>query len=234
MRTKPLLLLPLLLVSYQEAQGFFGSEMLPLMQLVSGQIEELAYLSSQLSVAEAQMQTLTELNTGINRVIHQIESIEAIVERSRGLDPTAVRSLSQLNSLVSRARGVQASVSELIVLRSEISDQAISQSAVQSDTAYRMGQEMTLSGAKLAEESREASPGRAAQISASASSAQMLAQGVQLQTLSQLVQLQALSLDYQRAQSQEPLQVQETQKKFFEESLRKSSKAPARTKGGLR
>jgi hypothetical protein len=222
------------LLPTQTAFAFLGSEMLPLMQLVSGQIEELAYLSSQLSVAEAQMQTLTELNSGINRVIHQIESIEAIVERSRGLDPTAVRSLSQLNQLVSRAKDLQSSVSELIMIRSEIAEQAIAQSAAQSDTAYRMGQEMTLTGAKLADESKTASPGRAAQISASASSAQMLAQGVELQTLSQMVQLQALSLDYQRAQSEEPLQVKATQQKSFEESLRKGQRSGSRSKGGPR
>jgi len=203
------------------AHAVLGSEMLPLLQLVSGQIEELGYLASQLSIAEAQLQTLTELNHGINQVVHQIESIEAVVERSKGLDPTAVRSLSQLNSLVSRARDVQATVSEMILIRAQITDQAIAQSSSQADTAYKMGQEMTLSGAKLADESRSASPGRAAQISASAASAQMLSQGVELQTLSQMVQLQALSLDYQRAQSEEPQTLRRGQQKTFEESLKK-------------
>jgi hypothetical protein len=50
------------------------------------------------------------------------------------------------------------------------------------------------------QQSRTASPGRAAQITASAESSQMLSQGVMLQTMAQMTQLQAMNLELQKSE----------------------------------
>ena len=188
-------------VSPRAAHAFLGSEMVPLLQLVAGQVKELEALTQQLGATQEQTHLLYEVNSGVDRVVNQIQSMEAIIERSQGMNPTAVRSLAELNDLLRRAKATQADLSAMMEVRSEVAEQAIAQSASQSDTAYRMGQEMVASGSKLAQESQTASPGRAAQISASAQSAQMLSQGIELQTLAQIAQLQALQLDFQKSQA---------------------------------
>jgi hypothetical protein len=202
------------------AQAAFGTEMLPLLQLVSGQVREIEALTQQLGATREQTSLLFELNQGVERVVSQIQSMEAIVERSQGLNPSAVQSLSQLNDLMRRARSTQADLATLIALRSDMADQAIAQSAIQSDTAYRMGQEMVASGSDLARESQTASPGRAAQITASAQSAQMLSQGVELQTLAQIAQLQALQLDFQKAQASQLVSESDQRQQAFQSALK--------------
>jgi hypothetical protein len=123
-----------------------------------------------------------------------------------------------------RARTTQADLAALLAIRNEMADQAITQSALQSDTAYRMGQEMVASGSDLARESQTASPGRAAQISASAQSAQMLSQGVELQTLAQIAQLQALQLDFQKAQASQLASESDQRQKAFQSTLKQQSR----------
>jgi len=201
------------------AQSVLGTDMLPLLQLVSGQVREIEALTQQLGATREQTGLLFELNDGINRVVHQIQTLEAIVERAQGVNPSAVQSLSELNSLMRRARTSQEDLQAMILIRSELADQAIGQSALQSDTAYRMGQEMVVTGSDLARESQNASPGRAAQISASAQSAQMLSQGVELQTLAQIAQLQALQLDFQKAQAAQLVSESNQRQRAFEAAL---------------
>src|SRR5690606_36559811 len=115
-------------------------------------------------------------------------------------------------------------IDEVIRMRVNLSNLAIAQSALQADTAYKMGQEMVVTGARLAEESKTASPGRAGQSAAAGSSASMLAQGVQLQTLAQLVQLQVMSLEFQKAQAQKEIEASETQRKYLLAALQQDSK----------
>ena len=101
----------------------------------------------------------------------------------------------------------------------QITDAAIAQSAVQSETSYLMGQEMVATGSVLSDESRTASPGRAAQISAAASSAQMLSQGVALQTLAHIVQLTALSVDLQKSRLEQEQGQKTQQNEYFNARL---------------
>ena len=183
-----------------KANAFISSDLVPLLQLVSGQVREIEYLTEQLGATKEQTSLLFELNKDVNQVVSQIRSIEAIIERSQGLNPDAVRSLAELNDLLRRVRVSQQDLETLSSLRGNLAEQALAQSALQSETAYRMGQEMVVTGSELAHESTNASPGRAAQIAASAQSAQMLSQGIELQTLAQIAQLQALQLDFQKAQ----------------------------------
>ena len=204
----------------RRAHAVLGSEMVPLLQLVAGQVRELEALTEQLGATRDQTGLLFELNDGVNRIVNQIESLEAIVERTQGLNPTSAQSLASLNELMRRARATQEDLSALLQIRSEVADQAIAQSALQSDTAYRMGQEMVASGSELARESKSASPGRAAQISASADAAQMLSQGVELQTLAQIAQLQALQLDFQKAQATQVASESDQRKSAFESALK--------------
>ena len=143
---------------------------------------------------------LLELNHGIEKTVAQIEAVEAVVERAQGLDPSAVRSVSDLNEYLRRTREAKRSVEELMSIHSAAADIAIQQSALQGQTAYLMGQEMAATGAALSVESRNASPGRASQIAAASASASVMSQGVQLQTLSQIAQLQAMQLNLMRAQ----------------------------------
>ncbi|NDD92030.1 hypothetical protein EBZ37_08100 [bacterium] len=206
------------------AHAILGSEMVPLMQLVAGQVSELESLAQQLGATQEQTGLLFELNSGVNKVVNQIESLESIVERTQGLNPSSARSLASLNDLMRRARATQEDLNALIQIRTEVADQAIAQSALQSDTAYRMGQEMVVTGSELARESKTASPGRAAQISASADAAQMLSQGVELQTLAQIAELQALSLDFQKTQATQVNSESDQRKKAFEATLSAQAK----------
>lgn len=201
------------------AHAILGTEMVPLMQLVAGQVSELESLAQQIGATQEQTGLLVDLNTGVNKVVNQIESLERIIERTQGLNPSSAQSLASLNDLMRRARTTQEDVMALMQIRTEVADQAIAQSALQSDTAYRMGQEMVATGSELARESKTASPGRAAQISASADAAQMLSQGVELQTLAHIAELQALSLDFQKAQATQVASESDQRKKAFESAL---------------
>lgn len=213
-----MLLLPI------RAYPFFGTEIGPLLQLVSGQIQQIQQLADQVGVAKEQQELLLQLNEGIGQVVDQIQTLQTIVERAKGLDPREVRTLSDLNDLLARAKQTQAMLAEMQAARVNLANQAITQSALQSDTAYRMGQEMVGVGSRLAQESETASPGRAHQITAAASSAQMLSQGVELQTLSQMVQLQALSLEFQKAEAERELQGEQLRRSQFQQGLKVQSK----------
>jgi len=194
-------LMPIAVLAATSANAsIFGEENIALAKLVIGQVEEIRQLSEQVGVAKDQAQFISDLNAGIESAIAQIESIQTIISRAQDLDPTSVRSISDLNELLRRAKDTKARIEDLMILRSKFAGVAVEQSALQSDTSYKMGQEMIQTGAQLSKESRNASPGRASQISAATGASQMLAQGVQLQTLSHLVQLQALSLELQRTQ----------------------------------
>jgi hypothetical protein len=203
----------------QRCLAFFGSEMLPLVQLVSGQITEIERLTENIGVAKDQMTTLKELNQGVDRAVSQIYNLQSIIERAQGLDPTATRSLSDLNDLLSRAQQSKEQLEGLLSVKVQLADEAITSSAMQGDTAYKMGQEMVATGTRFSEESKTASPGRASQITAASNSAQMLATGVQLQTMSQMVQLQAMSLEFQKSQVERDLQESKMRRKLYEKQL---------------
>lgn len=231
MRRRTCLILGIALVTLGSTASFgsmFGEENIALGKLVLGQIEEIHQLTEQVGAAKDQVEFLVQLNQGIESAISQIQSIQAIIERAKDLDPTTVRSVADLNELLRRAKDTKARIEDLMVLRSRFAGVAIEQSSLQSDTSYKMGQEMIQVGAQLAEESRDASPGRAEQITAASGSAQMLAQGVQLQTLSHLVQLQAMSLELQRTQIERDAAGSAARTAFFQSQLRPSRLSKAR------
>ena len=201
------------------AHGAFGLEMGPLLKLVAGQVTEIERLTQQIGIAKENQALLIELNQGIDKTVSQIQSVEQVLDRAQGLDPKAVRSVAELNSYLARTREAKRTVEELMGLRNEAASIAIQQSALQGETAYLMGQEMMATGASLAHDSRMASPGRAAQITAASSSAQMLAQGVQLQTLSQIAQLQAMQLDLMRSQMEQQRMEKQQQGEVFQKFL---------------
>lgn len=213
------LVLILGLLSAPSANAFLGTEIAPLLQLVSGQVQEIQRLTESVGVAKDQVELLRGLNEGIDRAVTQIQTLHQIVERAQGLDPTAVRSISDLNDLLLRANNTKGLIEEMLELRIGLADQAIARSALQTDTAYRMGQEMVLTGSQLALESQTASPGRASQISAAAGSAQMLSQGVQLQTLAQVAELQALLLEFHKTQLAEQLRAEKLRRAQVEREL---------------
>jgi hypothetical protein len=216
--------LPLaILLSTTPAFGFL--DVGPLLQLVAGQITEIDRLTQTVGLAEENRKLLLDLNEGINKTVQQIQTLQAIIDRAQGLDPRQVKSLADLNDLLSRAKDTRQQIEELLGLKVAIANQAIAESALQSDTSYKMGQEMVSVGADLARESQRASPGRAAQISAAADSAQMLSQGVQLQTMSQMVQLQALSLEFQKSQVEKDLVGEKMRRELYQRQLTTSRKS---------
>ena len=216
----------------QNVHAFLGTDLGPLLQLVSGQITEIERLTESVGVAKDQVKTLRDLNSGIDRTVSQIYSIQSIIERAQGVDPFAVRSLSDINDLLSRARYTKEQIEDLMATKVLLADQAITSSALQGDTAYKMGQEMVVTGSQLSAESKTASPGRASQISAASNSAQMLATGVQLQTMSQMVQLQAMSLEFQKSQVEREIQDSRMRRGLYEKQLSVSSQK--KRKRGLR
>lgn len=223
MRRLALISSVLLFVPFR-AQAFLGTELGPLLQLVAGQITEIEKLSESVTVVRDQARTLRELNEGVERAVTQIRNIQTILERAQGVDPSAVKSLSDLNDLLIRAKQTQEAIDDMMRTKVELADQAIASSALQGDTAYRMGQEMVVTGSQLSAESQAASPGRATQIAATANSAQMLASGVELQTLAQLVQLQAMTLEFQKGQVERELQSSRIRRAAYERQLAISSK----------
>ena len=217
-------LFSILIVTYavlwsRPAQAILGLEIGPMLQLVAGQVKEIEHLTEQVGIAKENRDLLIALNRGIDRTVDQIQSIQTIVERAQGLDPSAIRSISDLNEFLSRVREARRSMDELMGIRLEAARVAIAQSALQGETAYVMGQEMIVTGGSLARESEQASPGRAQQIAAASGSAQMLGSGVGLQTLAQIAQLQAMQLELQRAQLESTLEERRQSRAFFEREL---------------
>lgn len=214
----------LLLFQVSSAQAsLFGEENVPLFQLVVGQVQEIERLAELIGAAKNQVEAIKSLNAGINKTVDQIQAIEVIIDRAQGVDPTSIKSIAELNDYLERVQDVKARMDDLMGIRVKAAEIGITQSSIQGDTAYKMGQEMISTGSTLANESRNATPGRAAQISAASGSAQMVAKGVELQTMAQMVQLQALSLDLQRSQIDREMTARKMNQNLFINTLKSSS-----------
>lgn len=221
-----LILVVLLFLSPNAKASMFGEEIIPLAKLVAGQIVELEKLSQAVGIAKEERDALIKIYDGIDRTTRQIDTIQAVVERAQGLNPKPVQDLSDLNHFLDDSRALGEEAREAVSLKLLLTDQAIMQGAVQSNTAYKMGQEMIGTGSALAVESRTASPGRAEQITASAQSAQMLSSGVQLQTLAQIAQIQAMQLELQKAQLQKEVKAQDQRRQVFSFAMSKKRRNP--------
>ena len=208
--------------------SIFGEETLALLKLVGGQAIELERLADVVGVAKDQRDLLIKLNDGIETGVRQIEAIQAIIERAKGLDPTAVSRISDLTRQIEDVKEIHARTEEVVALKLTLSDQAGAQGSVQSQTAYSMGQEMIAAGSDLAVESKTATPGRAAQITAASGAAQMLSQGVALQTLAHIAQLQAMQLELQKTQMERDQYALTARRAYFSGQLTQSKRG-----GGL-
>lgn len=202
--------------------SIFGEENIALLKLVSGQLLELERLANALEIAKENQALLLEVNKGIDRVTTQIDAIDTITQRSQGLDPTSVKRISDITNMIYDLKSMKASVEEIVIVKLLLSEKAIGQSALQSETAYKMGQEMVGTGAVLASEAKSASPGRAAQITASAQTSSMVSQGVMLQTMAQMTQLQAMNLELQKSQLQREVYTEKSRRSFMASELMKS------------
>ena len=199
--------------------SLFGEENIPLMKLVVGQIVELERLGQAVQIAQNQQDLLAEIHAGVDRAVQQIEAIQEILTRAQGLNPGNVRRMSDLTAMINETKELKYRAEQILTTKMQITDSAIAQSGVQAETSYLMGQEMISTGAQLANESRAASPGRAAQISAAADSAQMLSDGVALQTLAHIAQLTALGVDLQKTRLERELLQKTQQDEYFEARL---------------
>lgn len=208
--------------------SIFGEENIALLKLVSGQLLELERLANALEIAKENQALLIEINKGIDRVTTQLDAVDTIIQRAQGLDPTSVKRISDITNMIYDLKSMKMSVEELVVVKLLLSEKAIGQSAVQSETAYKMGQEMIGTGSVLASEVKSASPGRAAQISASAQTSNMMSQGVMLQTMAQMTQLQAMNLELQKSQLQREIYTERSRRSFLASELMKSRKGMVR------
>lgn len=208
--------------------SIFGEENVALLKLVSGQLLELERLANALEIAKENQALLLEVNKGIDRVTTQIDAVDTIIQRSQGLDPTSIKRISDITNMIYDLKSMKASVEEIVIVKLLLSEKAIGQSALQSETAYKMGQEMVGTGAVLASEAKSASPGRAAQITASAHSSSMVSQGVMLQTMAQMTQLQAMNLELQKSQLQREVYTERSRRSFLASELMKSKKGVIR------
>jgi hypothetical protein len=214
-----LALIFLALLPFEANASLFGEENVPLYKLVLGQVMELQRLAESVGIEREQMKLLIQINEGIERTTSQINSMEAIVQRAQGLDPKSIRRISDLTGQINELKALKTDVEDLVAVKLLLSEQAVAQSAIQSDTAYKMGQEMIGTGTVLAADARRASPGRAAQISASAQSAGMLSQGVMLQTMAQMTQIQAMSLELQKTEMEKNLNAERGRRRFLGKAL---------------
>ena len=199
--------------------SMFGEENIALLKLVAGQLEEIQQLTEAAGAAKNQVEILRQLNDGINRVTATIQTIEEITKRAKGLDPTSVKRLSDITQLVNEVQELKRQTEEILIVKTQIADEAIMSAGVQSETAYLMGQEMIGTGGTLTEEAATASPGRAAQITASSSANSMLAQGVELQTLSHIAQMQAVQLDLQKSMIVRDAQLETDRQNIYSQSV---------------
>ena len=188
----------LLLLPLSASASMFGEENIALLKLVTGQLAEIEQLAKTVGIAEENRQLLLHLNEGIERASFQINAIGEIIERSKHLDPSSIKSISKLNAYLQESESLHRSVSQIINAKLALIDVAIGQSAIQSETSYTMGQEMVKTGAFLSQEAAHASPGRAAQISASANSVKLVSDGVLLQSISHLTELTSMQLTLER------------------------------------
>jgi len=216
----PIFFTLLLLIPSIGKASIFGEENIALFKLVMGQIVELEKLTEAIGIAKDQRAFLLEINKGIENVSSQIENIEAIIKRAEHLDPSAVKRMSDITSFLNETKNLKRDIDILLQSKLLLTEEAIISGGLQSETAYLMGQEMISAGANLAIESKTASPGRATQISAAASSSQMLASGVLLQTLSQLTQLQTMSLELKRSEIEKNLLLEKARKQSILELLK--------------
>jgi hypothetical protein len=212
-------LISLFLFSLNAQASIFGEETAVLLQVVANQLTELQRLAENVGIAKSQIELLYQINEGVQKATSQIQALQSIMERAQGVDPSSVRDLSDLNRTIEEMNTMSSQIHDLVAVKLILCDQAVDEAGLQSDTAYKMGQELIKTGAELAKESEFASPGRAQQITASSSAAQMLAAGVELQTLAQMSQLLALSLDLQKTQLQREMKGNLERKSYFHAAL---------------
>lgn len=205
--------LALLLLPIEVDASIFGEENVPLYKLVFGQIAELEKLAEALNVAKENRDLLREINDGITRVTDQLNAIEDIVRRAKSLDPASVRSLSDLTRLINDTKSISRDLDSILEARLTLTQEAIEKSALQTETAYLVGQEMISAGARISAESKVASPGRAAQLSASAASAQMMGTGTLLQTIAHLTSIQTIELEMRKGEIEREKRTSDEQKK---------------------
>ncbi|MBI2712581.1 MAG: hypothetical protein HYX41_07000 [Bdellovibrio sp.] len=218
----PVLLLSLLTPTVSKA-SMFGEETAVLLEVVANQLTELGKLAENIGVSKEHLQMLYQINDGVQQVTRQIQALQSIVDRAQGVDPTAIRSLADINRSIEDMKAISGDIQELIFVKLLLCNQTIEQAYLQSDTAYKMGQELATTGSQLALESQTASPGRAQQITASASVAQMLASGVQLQTMAQMSQLLAMHLDLQKTEIEKDLKIHSERRAYLKAALSKQS-----------
>ena len=97
--------------------SIFGEETLALLKLVGGQAIELERLADVVGVAKDQRDLLIKLNDGIETGVRQIEAIQAIIERAKGLDPTAVSRISDLTRQIEDVKEIHARTEEVVALK---------------------------------------------------------------------------------------------------------------------
>lgn len=199
--------------------SLFGEENIPLMKLVVGQIAELERLGQAVQLAQNQQEMLSQLHAGVEHAVQQIDALQEILVRAQGLNPGNVRRMSDLTAMINETKDLKYRAEHILTTKFQITDSAVAQSGMQAETSYLMGQDMIATGSQLADESRTATPGRAAQISAAADSAQMLSQGVALQTLAHIAQLTALGVDLQKTRLEQDLNQKTQQDAYFNARL---------------
>jgi hypothetical protein len=205
------------------AFALFGTENFALAKIIAGQVQEIAHLAEIVGASKDNIRALEQINSGINRVTNTINTLEEIERRAQGLDPRSARKVADLTRLIQELKRLRDDARGVMAIKIALTDETISQASVQSETAYLMGQEMIKVGGSLSQEAHSASPGRAAQITASANSNTMLSEGVQLQTLAHIAQLQTMSLELQKSQMERELQASNERERLYQERLARPS-----------
>ena len=130
------------LVSQSSQASIFGEETVVLLEVVANQLTELNRLAENVGIAKNQIELLKQINEGVERATYQIQSIQSILDRSQGVDPSSIRSLSDINQAIEDMKSVSSDIQELLVVKLFLCNQAIEEADLQSDTAYKMGQEL--------------------------------------------------------------------------------------------
>ncbi|MCM0604478.1 MAG: hypothetical protein KA715_00135 [Xanthomonadaceae bacterium] len=208
--------------------AFFGAEEIQLAQMITNQLTELKTLTELVGVSSQQTQVLLEINSGVEKTIQTLRTLESLVKRAEGVSTKPIQNLSELNSAISEAKMIKEELITILNLKLSLIDQSVAEAAIQSDTSNRMGQEMIKLGNYYSGEVQSASPGRAAQLSAANLTHHTLSLGVMMQTLAQIAQIQAMQLDLMKNAASRDINAQVSQRTILSRQLSQTSKRGVR------
>lgn len=187
-RLYPLIItVPLMFVSLMHGTiaraDLFGGDVAVLSQILSNAIQQLATMQQTLGVMQGNADLLKEANRDIQNALSEIYAIQDLVR-----DTTSIGKIKDPNELLIRLKGVYGRLPRLGNLDGyTFSDQVAGNGLGVDNDTYEHAHKIDDAGVKLQAQAKDASPGKAQQLSAQA-------QAVSLNALAQIERSSATSV----------------------------------------